>query len=151
MIQELFLRPGEWRGHFWEGLSIFWPTTQFPLVLPMASAWGMGDALWESSLIQGLFLALPNLVAVPSHLQSQTSHWKLREAGFRFHQERGPYHCSWNPDSGMTSVSWLGVISLVLNTPAPARSRVLSTKDSHPYLEFWDPLSWPLSSKDMGM
>lgn len=74
-----------------------------------------------------------------------------RSWGLRFHQERGPYHCSWNPDSGMTSVSWLGVISLVLNTPAPARSRVLSTKDSHSCLEFWDPLSWPLSSKDMGV
>lgn len=46
--------------------------------------------------------------------------------GFRFHQERGPYHCSWIPDSGMTSVSWLRVISLVLSTGAPARSRVLS-------------------------
>lgn len=124
MIQGLSLRPGERQGRFWEGLCIFWPTTQFPPVLPVDSGWGRG---WGYSLeIKPDTGSLPNPLAVPSHLQSQTSYWQSREVGFRFHQKRGPYHCSWNPDSGMTPVSCLGVISLVLNTGAPARSRVLS-------------------------
>ena len=126
MIQGPTLRPGEWWGYFWEGLCIFWPYSLQPFQWLLGGVGG-GDILWESSLIQGLFLALPYPVAVPSHLQSQTSHWTLREeVGFTFHQERGPYHRGWNPDSGMTSVSWLGGISLVLRTLAPAGSRVLS-------------------------
>lgn len=72
------------------------PNSLLPLQWFLGVAAG-GDSLWESSWTQGLFLAFPNPINVPSHLQNQkVTFWKLRKVGVRFHEEKGPYHCSWD-------------------------------------------------------
>lgn len=56
--------------------------------------------------------------------------------GFRFHQEKGPYHCSWDPDSGMTSVHCFGW------GPFPGAQHPSSSQKQGPKPE-WTPTPTP--------